>query len=156
MGRELPGRVFGYRDSTMNDSLGAYVDLLTMRGDRASFNRFFLFDIEGWNVPRMWWQRTVEVLQLGKKLADSDAIDAAHVSYLPDCHYVLTTDKRFADIAQAAADTPGAPKGGAVVLVKPHANGWLRGLQTTLSSLPAVAESVTDSSDSVGRYSGHR
>ena len=138
MGRELGGPLTGYRDTTMNDSLGAYVDLPTMRRDRESFNRFFLFDIEGWNVPRTWWQGTVEVLQLGKRLGTGNGADASHASYLPDCDYLLTTDKRFADIVQAAADTPGAPKGGAVALVRPHPNGWLAAVHETFKKLPAL------------------
>ena len=137
MGRELGGPLMGYRDKTMTETLGAYVDLPTMRRDRASFNRFFLFDIEGWNVPRAWWQGTVEVLQLGKKLGTGNGADATHASYLPDCDYLLTTDKRFAGIVQAAADTAGAPKGGAIVLVKPHADGWLAAVREALGGLPS-------------------
>ena len=136
MGRELGGWLTGYRDKTMTESLGAYVDLPTMRRDRASFNRFFLFDIEGWNVPRAWWQGTVEVLQLGKKLGTGNGADATHSSYLPDCDFLLTTDKRFADVVQAAADTPGAPKGGAIVLVRPHRDGWLAAVREALRCLP--------------------
>lgn len=103
LGREAAGRLIGYSDKTQEDSLGAYVDLKAMRKDRESFNRFFLFDIEGWNVPRCWWHGTVEVLQLGKRLANSNGMDAAHASHLPDCDYLLTTDKRFHDIVKVAS-----------------------------------------------------
>jgi hypothetical protein len=136
MGRELGGWLTGYRDTTTQDSLGAYVDLQTMRRERESFNRFFLFEVEGWYMPRSWWQGTVEVLQLGKKLGTGNGADATHASYLPDCDYLLTTDKRFAEIVQTAADTLGAPKGGAAVLVKPHPNGWHAAVRQTLNSLP--------------------
>ncbi len=123
MDRELRGPLTGYRDTTISDFLGAVVDLPTMRRDRASFNRFFLFDIEAWNVPRAWWQGTVEVLQLGMRLGPGNGADAAHASFLPDCDYLLTTDRRFANALRAAAETPGAPEGGAAVLVKPHPSG---------------------------------
>ncbi|MGY1844435.1 hypothetical protein [Modestobacter sp. SYSU DS0875] len=136
LGREGLGRLIGYGDKTQEDSLGAYVDLRTMRRDRESFNRFFLFDIEGWNLPRWWWHGTVEVLQLGKRLAESNGMDAAHASYLPDCDYMLTTDRRFYDIVKAASETMGAPRGGAVVLVESHPNGWLAALERALSDLP--------------------
>ena len=136
LGREAAGRVIGYRDATQEDSIGAYVDLRAMRRDRESFNRFFLFDIEGWNVPRWWWHGTVEVLQLGKRLANSNGMDAAHASHLPDCDYFLTTDRRFHDIVKVASETIGAPRGGAVVLVEEHPNGWLAALEHSLSNLP--------------------
>jgi hypothetical protein len=64
-------------DRTVSDFLGAYVDLRAMRKDRGSFNQFFLFDIEAWNVPRLWWQGTVEVMQLGTKLGRGNPVDAA-------------------------------------------------------------------------------
>lgn len=136
MCRELAGRITGHRDTSMIDSFGAYVDLPTLRRERESFNRFFLFDMEGWNVPRAWWQGTVEVLQLGKKLNAGNAADASHASYLPDCDYFLTTDKPYAEILWAAAETPGAPQGGAVVLVKPHPAGWLAALTAAMQQLP--------------------
>lgn len=136
LGREAAGRLIGYSDKTQEDSLGAYVDLKAMRKDRESFNRFFLFDIEGWNVPRCWWHGTVEVLQLGKRLANSNGMDAAHASHLPDCDYLFTTDKRFHDIVKVASETMGAPCGGAVVLVEEHPNGWLAALEHALSKLP--------------------
>lgn len=137
LGREAAGRLIGYSDKTQEDSLGAYVDLRAMRRCRESFNRFFLFDIQGWNVPRWWWHGTVEVLQLGKRLANSNGMDAAHASYLPDCDYLLTTDKRFHDIVKVASETIGAPRGGAVVLVEAHPNGWLAALEHALSNLPS-------------------
>lgn len=136
LGREAAGHLIGYGDKTQEDSLGAYVDLKAMRKDRESFNRFFLFDIEGWNVPRSWWQGTVEVLQLGKRLANSNGMDAAHAAFLPDCDYFLTTDKRFHDIVKVAEETVGAPRGGAVVLVEEHPSGWLAALEHALSNLP--------------------
>jgi hypothetical protein len=136
LGREALGRLIGYTDRTQEDSLGAYVDLRAMRKDRESFNRFFLFDIEGWNVARWWWHGTVEVLQLGKRLANSNGMDAAHASYLPDCDYMLTADKRFYDIVKVASETVGAPRGGAVVLVETHPNGWVAALEHALSNLP--------------------
>lgn len=136
MCRELDGPITGHRDTSMLDSFGAYVDLPTLRRERESFNRFFLFDIEGWNVPRAWWQGTVEVLQVGKKLSAGNGADASHASYLPDCDYLLTTDKAYADVLRAAAATLGAPQGGAVVLVKPHRDGWLAALAAALQQLP--------------------
>ncbi len=92
--------------------------------------------MEAWNVPRTWWHGTVDVLQLGKKLAPSNGADAAHASYLPDCDYLLTTDRHYADVLQAAANTVGAPQGGAVVLVKHNRNGWLAGVEEALATLP--------------------
>jgi hypothetical protein len=136
LGREALGGLIGYNDKTQEDSLGAYVDLKTMRRDRESFNRFFLFDIEGWNLPRWWWHGTVELLQLAKRLAKSNGMDAAHASYLPDCDYLLTTDRRFYDIVKAASETLGAPRGGAVVLVESHPNGWLAAFERSLLNLP--------------------
>ncbi|WP_122816342.1 hypothetical protein [Nocardioides pantholopis] len=136
LGREAAGRLIGYSDKTLEDSLGAYVDLKAMRKDRGSFNRFFLFDIEGWNVPRCWWRGTVEILQLGKRLQNSNGMDAAHASHLPDCDYLLTTDKRFHDIVKVASETLGAPRGGAVVLVEEHPGGWLDALEHALANLP--------------------
>jgi hypothetical protein len=136
LGREAAGRLIGYSDKTQEDSLGAYVDLRAMRRDRESFNTFFLFDIEGWNVPRWWWHGTVEVLQLGKRLANSNGMDAAHASYLPDCDYLLTSDERFHDIVKVASETMGAPGGGAVVLVDEHPKGWLAALEHALLNLP--------------------
>lgn len=61
---------------------------------------------------------------MGKKLSAGNGADASHASYLPDCDYLRTTDKAYADVLRAAAATLGAPQGGAVVLVKPHRDGW--------------------------------
>lgn len=96
--RELGGPLTGHRDDTVQTFLGAFVDLATMRRDRASFNRFFLFDVEAWNVPRAWWEGTVDVVQLGTKLSTSNGADASHATYMPDCDYFATTDKRFEEV----------------------------------------------------------
>lgn len=142
VGRELAGRIIGYTDRTLHDSLGAYVDLPTMIRDRASFNRFFLFDVEGWNLPRWWWRGTVDILQLGKRLATSNGMDAAHASFLPDCDYLLTTDKRFHETVKVAGEALGAPRGGAVVLVEAHMDGWLAAVEHALSNLPPKRRAV--------------
>lgn len=125
-------------DTTISDFLGAYVDLNAMRRDRASFNQFFLFEVESWDVPRLWWQGTVELMQLGTKLTHGNAGDVAHASHMPDCDYFLTADRRFAAILTAASTLAGSPRGGAPVLVEPHQNGWLAALRDSLASLPPL------------------
>jgi hypothetical protein len=57
---------------------------------------------------------------------------------MPDCDYFLTADRRFAAILTAAANLAGAPRGGAPVLLEPHANGWIAALQHSLSNLPSL------------------
>lgn len=134
--RETVGRFNGYRDTTYTDSLGAFVDIGAMMKDREGFNTLFLFDVDTWEMPRAWWRGTVETLQHATKLAVSNGMDATHASYLPDCDYMLTADRRFYRVLAGAANTVDAPKGGVPVLVKPHEDGWLAAAQTAIGKLP--------------------
>jgi hypothetical protein len=138
--RETLGRLNGYADTTYTDTIGAYVDIPSMLRDREGFNTLFLFDVDTWDMPRAWWQGTVETLQHATRLAESNGVDAAHASYLPDCDYLLTTDQRFHRVLVAAANTIDAPRGGMPILVRPHLNGWLLALKDALAALPPVRQ----------------
>ncbi len=124
------------QDTTVTDFLGAYVNVRAMLADRASFNRFFLFDMQPWRVSRQWWRGTLEILQLTSKLGPGNPADAAHASNLPDCDYFLTADRRLANMLNGAAESPEAPVGGAAVLVKHAQAGWLASLLSALATLP--------------------
>ncbi|MBM0123440.1 hypothetical protein [Pimelobacter simplex] len=138
--REALGRLNGYVDRTYTDTIGAYVDISSMMNDREGFNTLFLFDMDTWDMPRAWWHGTVETLQHATKLADSNGVDAAHASYLPDCDYLLTTDQRFHRVLLAATKTLDAPRGGMPVLVRGHEDGWIEALKLALTTLPPTRQ----------------
>lgn len=139
---ELDGPFNRHRDTTLSDSLGAFTYLTKMRHDREGFNRFFLFDVDGWNVPRLWWSGTIEVMQLGAKIGRGNPMDVAHAAYLPDCDYFLTADATFARLLRLASDVLGAPRGGLGIHVKPHPDGWFEAIRAQLASLPAPRRAV--------------
>ncbi|TWG28148.1 hypothetical protein FHX75_111299 [Micromonospora palomenae] len=60
--RETGVAIMRGEDTTVTDFLGAYVDVRAMVSDRASFNRFFLFEMQPWRVSRQWWRGTLEIL----------------------------------------------------------------------------------------------
>lgn len=134
--RETVGRFNGYRDTTYTDTVGAYVDIGAMMRDREGFNTLFLFDADTWEMPRAWWHGTVATLQHSTKLAVSNGMDATHASYLPDCDYLLTADRRFHRVLSAASETVDAPEGGVPILVRHHDDGWLAAIRAALEELP--------------------
>ncbi len=120
-------------DATYADWVGAYVNLAALVKDRAGFNRFWLFDVDGTAVPRNWWQGTLSLLQLGTKIGSGNPGDVALITHIVDCNCFLSADGRLiraVDAAQRAAPFPVTTCG----QVRPSAQGWLAAVE---SSLPA-------------------
>ena len=82
-------------DTTTADWVGAYVDLSSLRNDRADFTRFWIEDISVSNIPRNWLRCAVRVAQSYYKITSGNPADEQHSAYLVDCDLFLSADNRY-------------------------------------------------------------
>ncbi|MGY1748839.1 hypothetical protein [Modestobacter sp. SYSU DS0511] len=95
--------------NTFADWVGAYVDLDRLAGDLPGFSRLWLEEVESGEVLRSWLRRTLEVVQLRRKVTHGNPVDNQHAAYLPDCDVFITRDKAYAAVlGEVAAAAPRA------------------------------------------------
>jgi hypothetical protein len=89
-------RLARYEDTTYADFIGAKVDLSALRADRADFTRLLFEEVELDNMPRWWLRWATDTAQavIGGKTGGNPR-DAQHASYLLDCDFFVTADRRY-------------------------------------------------------------
>jgi hypothetical protein len=113
--------------------LGNEVDFEKARADRASWNRFWLYEAELLNMPRHWLRWGFEILQSLRRVTDGTPCDAQLGTYLTQCDCFVTADKALADMTKkvhkAAVFRIGSP------VVVPGDSSAMTSLLDTLDSL---------------------
>jgi hypothetical protein len=84
-----------HEDTTTANWVGAYVDLSSLRNDRADFTRFWIEDVSVANIPRNWLRCAVRVAQSYYKITSGNPADEQHSAYLVDCDLFLSADNRY-------------------------------------------------------------
>jgi len=110
--------------------LGNEVDLIRARSDVASWNRFWLYEVEWCNMPRHWLRWSFEMLQSLRRVTDGTPCDAQLGTYLTQCDRFITADKAFADMVTRVGRA--APFRIAMSLVVPGGAAAIESLVTTL------------------------
>jgi hypothetical protein len=77
--------------------LDADVDVVRMLADRASYVKFWLYDVEAIALPRCWLRWAFDYLQAFHKVTDGTPCDTQLSTYLPDADVVLSSDGGFID-----------------------------------------------------------
>ena len=75
--------------------LAADVNFDALIWDKASWLRFWFYDIESSQMPRFWLRWAFEHCQLFHKVTEGTAGDAQLATYLPDADVVVSADKNF-------------------------------------------------------------
>jgi hypothetical protein len=83
------------------DWLGADVDFEALLRDRASWLRFWFYDIESYQIPRFWVRWAFEYLQMFYKVSAGTPGDAQLATYLLEADVVVSADKNFLRITDA-------------------------------------------------------
>lgn len=82
------------------DWLDPWLKTKDMLGERKSFNRLIIEELESASAPRWWLHGTAEFAQRQWKMGTSSGWDAAHMSYLADTDLFLTNDSRLARLGE--------------------------------------------------------
>lgn len=103
--------MFSKDRATYADWIGAFVDLPSMLRNRATFNKFWLEEVDVLNMRRRWLRYAVDVAQSqsARKIRRSNFRDNQLSAYLPDCDVFVTADIGFAealDLAKSVAPFP--------------------------------------------------
>ena len=98
------------------DWLDPWLKTREILGDRESFTRLIIEELESADVPRWWLHGTAEFAQRQWKMAASSGWDAAHMAYLAETDLFLTNDSRLSRLGEVISSR--APtKVGRVVLI---------------------------------------
>lgn len=81
--------------------LGPWLDLSIIRADPASWTQFWTREVESASVPREWIRWAMAETQATRATSRGTPGDNQLATYLVEVDYLVTTDKVFADLAQA-------------------------------------------------------
>jgi hypothetical protein len=95
-GLDFPG--LPRADGTYEDWIGPWVALGRMASDRADYNRFWYYDVTGFELPRTWLSWAILVAQMSTKLGSGNPVDVQHAMYLFDADVFVTGDVRLGRI----------------------------------------------------------
>ncbi len=113
--------------------IGGEIDIARIFADRASWRRFWFYDVTREQLPRFWLRWAFEFYQSFRKITDGTPADAQLGTYLFEADHVVSADRGFiavTDKIRSFAPTPIAR----TFLVK----GGEEGVHTLLAFLKAL------------------
>lgn len=133
--------LFGRQEGAYFDWIAPFVDLVTLRQQRASWTKFWLYEVTEEQLSRQWIRWAMRYLARFRKVSAGTPGDVQLSAYLYDADFIASGDKLFIElVGECARFAPRSVAQGVAIRAEPTVVEQLFYVMPTLCNSQALAK----------------